>query len=135
MALAVHELSIAQSIVEIACRRAERRRVTQVVVRIGHLRQVVPSALSFSFSLIAQGTPLEGAELVIEPMPAIGVCRTCGAESRLDAFPLQCGACGGFDLRIVAGEELIVDSLLVEEDEDGAHAGDDTGGGGRAERQ
>src|SRR5579864_4124422 len=135
MARAVHELSIAQSVVEIACRHAAERRITQVTVRIGHLRQVVPSALSFSFTIVAQGTPAEGAELVIEPVPALGLCRRCGAESRLEMFPLQCGACGAFDLRIVAGEELVVDSLLVEEAEDGAYSDEDTGDGERAERQ
>jgi hydrogenase nickel incorporation protein HypA/HybF len=120
---AVHEFSIAQSIIDIASRHAAGRRVTQVTVRVGHLRQVVPSALTFSFDVVAQGTPIEGAELAIERVPAVGLCRRCGAESRLQVFPLQCQACGGFDLRIVAGEELVVDSLIVEEAEDGAHRG------------
>jgi hydrogenase nickel incorporation protein HypA/HybF len=119
----VHELSIAQSIIDIASRHAVGRHVTQITVRIGHLRQVVPSALTFSFDVIAQGTPIEGAELAIEPVPAVGLCRRCGAESQLEMFPLQCQACGGFDLRIVAGEELVVDSLIVEEAEDGARRG------------
>jgi hydrogenase nickel incorporation protein HypA/HybF len=132
---AVHELSIAQSIIDIASRHAAGRRVTQVTVRIGQLRQVVPSALTFSFDVIAQGTPIEGAELAIEPVPAVGSCRRCGAESRLQVFPLHCKACGGFELRIVAGEELVVDSLIVEEAEDGARRGQNPGGRERAERQ
>ncbi|HWE60795.1 MAG TPA: hydrogenase maturation nickel metallochaperone HypA [Chloroflexota bacterium] len=131
----MHELSVAQSIMEIVCRHAADRRVTQVTVHIGHLRQVVPAALSFSFEIVAQGTPVEGAELIIEPVPAIGLCRRCGAESQLHLFPLQCQACDSFDLRIVAGEELVVDSLLVEEEEHGALSGEDSGGGGRAQRQ
>ncbi len=51
---AMHELSIAASIVEIACRHAKGRRVTRIQVKAGHLRQVVPTALSFSFELVAQ---------------------------------------------------------------------------------
>ena len=112
----MHELSIAASVVEIVSRHAAGRRVTRITLKVGHLRQVVPSALTFSFDVVAAGTPVEGAELEIEAVPAVGACRRCGMESHLPAFPLQCQACGGFDLQIVAGEELIVESLELEEE-------------------
>jgi len=89
--------------------------VTKVYLKVGHLRQVVPSALAFSFELVAQGTPVEGAELEVQHIPAAGLCRDCGKESRLESFPLQCRACGGFDLEILQGEELFVESLEMEE--------------------
>jgi hydrogenase nickel incorporation protein HypA/HybF len=112
----VHELAIADSVVRIADRHAGGRRVTKVYLKVGHLRQVVPSALTFSFDLVAQGTSVEGAELVLEEVPATGKCRACGAESQPKSFPLQCAACGSLDLEIVAGEELYVESLEMEED-------------------
>jgi hydrogenase nickel incorporation protein HypA/HybF len=112
----MHELSIAEAIVAIADRHAGGRRVTRVEVAVGHLRQVVPSALSFAFELVAQGTAVEGAELVLEEVPAAGRCRGCGAESRLDGFPLACRACGGQDVEVVAGEELRVETLDLEEE-------------------
>ena len=111
----MHELSIAESIVEISARHANGRRVTKVYLKVGHLRQVVPSALAFSFELVAQGTPLEGAELEMEEVPATGLCLGCGAQSRLESFPLQCRACGDFDLEILQGEELFVESLEMED--------------------
>ncbi len=74
-------------------------------LKVGHLRQLVSSALKFSFELVAQGTPIAGAELEMKEVPATGSCRGCGAESRLEDFPLQCGVCGGYDLEIVEGEE------------------------------
>ena len=111
----MHELAIAESVVRIADRHAEGRQVTKVYLKVGHLRQVVASALAFSFDLVAQGTSVEGAELALEEVPAAGRCRYCGAESQLSSFPLQCGPCGSFDLEIVAGEELYVESLELEE--------------------
>lgn len=111
----MHELSIAESVVQIASSQADGRRVTKVWMKVGHLRQVVPSALSFSFELVAEGTPVEGAELEMEEVPASGRCRVCAEESRFDGFPLQCGSCGGFDLKILSGEELLVESLELEE--------------------
>ena len=114
----MHELAIAGHVVDIAARHAGGRRVTKVYLKVGHLRQVVPSALSFSFDLVAQGTSVEGAELVLEEVPAFGLCRKCGVESRLEAFPLLCGACGSSDLETSQGEELYVESLEMEEHED-----------------
>jgi len=111
----LHELAIAESIVGISARHADGRQVTKVYLKVGHLRQVVPSALAFSFELVAQGTPVEGAELEMEEVPATGLCRGCGEESRLESFPLQCRTCGGFDLEILQGEELYVESLEMEE--------------------
>jgi hydrogenase nickel incorporation protein HypA/HybF len=111
----LHELAIADSVVQIASRHANGRRVTKVYLKVGHLRQVVPSALAFSFELVAQGTPVEGAELEMEDVPATGKCRACGAESRTETLPLRCGQCEGFDLEIVEGEELYVESLEMEE--------------------
>ena len=113
----MHELAIAESLVAIAQRHAHGRRVTRVEVAAGHLRQVVPSALEFAFELLAQGTELEGAELMIEEVPAAGRCRSCGAEGRLDGFPLACRACGGWDVEVTPGEELRVESLDLEEEE------------------
>ena len=111
----MHELSIAESVVGIASRQADGRRVTKVQVKVGYLRQVVPSALTFGFRLLAEGTPVEGAELEVEQIPVEGRCRGCGAKSRFGSLPLQCGGCRGFDLEILKGEELMVESLELEE--------------------
>jgi hydrogenase nickel incorporation protein HypA/HybF len=112
----MHELSIAEAIVAVADRHAGGRRVSRVEVSVGHLRQVVPSALAFAFELVSEGTALAGAELVLEEVPATGRCRACGAESRFDAFPLTCRACGDHDVELTAGEELQVESLDLEEE-------------------
>ena len=111
----MHELSIAESVVRIASRQADGRRVTKVQMKVGYLRQVVPSALTFGFGLLAEGTPVEGAELEMEQVPAEGKCRACGVKSTLGSLPLQCAGCGGFDLEILKGEELMVESLELEE--------------------
>ena len=111
----MHELSIADALLRIALRHADGRRIESVEVKVGHLRQVVPDALMFAFSLVSAGTQAEGAELTIEEVPAAGVCRGCGTQSEWDAFPLACRACGGVDVELVRGEELCVDALTMEE--------------------
>jgi len=114
----MHELSIAQSIVRIAESHADGRRVHSVHLRVGHLRQVVTSSLEFAFELVAAGTTVHGAELVIEEVPAAGLCRQCGTETTFDGFPFACAGCGSVDVELVSGEELLVGSLELEEAEE-----------------
>jgi hydrogenase nickel incorporation protein HypA/HybF len=111
----MHELSIADAIVRIAEANAGGRRVTRVEVRVGDLRQVVPSALELGFELVARDTVVDGAELALERVPAAGACRACGTESELDGFPLACAACGSLDIEVIRGEELSVECLEVEQ--------------------
>jgi hydrogenase nickel incorporation protein HypA/HybF len=108
----MHELSIADSILAIAREHAGERRLAAVRVQVGHLRQVVPSALEFAFELLAPGVELE-----IVDVPAAGRCRECGADTPLPVFPLTCADCGALDVQILRGEELLVESLEVEVEE------------------
>ena len=110
----MHELSIAQAIVDVASRHAGGAPVTRVQVRVGRLRQVVPSALTFAFELCAHGTPAEGAELELEEVAVVVTCRGCGEESRPSGFPLACPACRSLSVDVKQGEELQVESLELE---------------------
>ena len=110
----MHELSIADAILQIALRHADGRRIEAIEVKVGHLRQVVPDALEFAFTLVSEGTLAEGAALALEHIPAAGSCRACGITTEFDGFPLACGACGGLDVELVRGEELLVDALTME---------------------
>jgi hydrogenase nickel incorporation protein HypA/HybF len=112
----MHELSIADAIVAIACEHAGDRRVAAVEVKIGHLRQVVPSALSLAFELVAEGTVVEGAELRVEDVPVRVACRQCAAECRVTEFPFLCADCGSLDVDVIAGDELLVDALELEDE-------------------
>jgi hydrogenase nickel incorporation protein HypA/HybF len=112
----VHELAIADSVVRIASAHAAGRKVCRVELRVGRLRQVVPSSLEFAFALLTEGTELEGAELAMDVVPAGGRCRTCGFDGPLPELPLRCERCGGFDVDVLRGEELSVDALEIEED-------------------
>ncbi|MGZ8667739.1 MAG: hydrogenase maturation nickel metallochaperone HypA/HybF [Solirubrobacterales bacterium] len=124
----MHELSIAQSILTVTERHAAGRPVERVEVKVGHLRQVVPSALEFAFGLLIEGTALDGAELAIEEVPARGRCRRCGEETVLSSFPLACADCGSIDMEMLAGEELLVEALVIEERDEQERFATTTGG-------
>src|SRR5919109_59894 len=107
----MHELSIADAIVTIARDHAQGRRVASVEVKVGRLRQVVPDALEFAFELVAAGTEVEGARLDVEHVGPRVYCGKCEIETEVTGFPLACGNCGSVDVHVIAGDELLVDSL------------------------
>lgn len=118
----MHELSLASAVVAIAEEHARGRRVARVELAVGRLRQVVPEALAFSFEIVARGTAAEGAELVIDEVPARVACRSCSAESEVDAFPFGCARCGALDVEVTDGLQLHVSELELEDELDASPA-------------
>ena len=115
----MHELSLAQNIAEIAQNAADangRAKVVTVFVRIGELSGVVVDSLTFCFSAITAGTPLEGASLRVDRIPVRARCRTCGSASEIRDFVFLCPSCGEGDVEIIAGKELQVSQIEVEDE-------------------
>jgi len=111
----MHEFSIASAVVATALKHADGRRVTVVRMRIGALRQVVPDALEFAFGIVARETGCEGARLEWESIPLRVACAPCAQTSELERLPFRCPRCGDGAVAVVAGEELEVESIEVEE--------------------
>ncbi|HXE30610.1 MAG TPA: hydrogenase maturation nickel metallochaperone HypA [Terriglobales bacterium] len=68
----MHELSLAMSLidgVEEECAARPGLKVRAVHLRLGALSGVNADALTFSYQLACQGTPLEGTALVTEATP------------------------------------------------------------------
>jgi hydrogenase nickel incorporation protein HypA/HybF len=108
----VHELGIAQQIVELACEGAAGARVTRIVVAIGKLSMVLPDALDFCFDLATERTAAEGAKLEIIETPGMARCRACAAAVALDRPFGRC-TCGSTDLDWTSGEELEIREVEV----------------------
>jgi hydrogenase nickel incorporation protein HypA/HybF len=111
----MHELSVGSAIVDTAVRHAEGRRVTAVRVRIGRLRQVVPSSLAFYFEIVSRETLCEGAVLHQQVVPARVRCEGCGEHWELEVPFFRCPSCDSVDVSVETGEELEVESIEVEE--------------------
>jgi hydrogenase nickel incorporation protein HypA/HybF len=104
----MHELAIAESIVEGVDARLGGAVAARVVVEVGALACVEPDAIRFCFSACARGTAVEGATLEIVEIPARARCRGCGAgdvavDPRIPLCP-----CGSADLELVSGDALRV---------------------------
>lgn len=108
----MHELSIAQNIVEIVSQKAGLRRVSRVKIAIGKLSAVSPEALAFCFDECTRDTLLEKAQLEIEVVRPQGKCSQCSEEMLLEDPPWVC-ACGCSKIRCIAGMELDIREMEI----------------------
>ena len=119
----MHELSIAYHLVQAAseaARRAGAARVTCLRVRIGVLSCVHPDALEFCYELAAQGTPVEGARLVIEEVPVEVYCPRCRRQLPLKTIQkFCCPQCGRPTADVRRGKELELASIEVPPNDQG----------------
>ena len=113
----MHELSIANSLVEVATEHARANGaagIRAIRLRIGQLSCVHRQALEFSFELVTEGTLLEGARLDIDEVPVAIFCEPCGEVVELPDFQrFRCPRCNTPSADIRQGRELDVESLEV----------------------
>ncbi|HEV7898430.1 MAG TPA: hydrogenase maturation nickel metallochaperone HypA [Planosporangium sp.] len=111
----MHEIGLCESFLDAVERRADGRRVTGVRLRIGALHRVVEPALAQAFAMVSTGTVAEGAAVELVTVPVRLACASCERESEgTDPLPL-CPGCGAPDPKLVAGDELILESIRVAE--------------------
>jgi hydrogenase nickel incorporation protein HypA/HybF len=113
----MHELSIANSILEAVRKERERlngARVTKVGVRIGELAGVDPDALSFGFEVLVKDTDLDPLALEIECIPRRQKCPACKHVFTVSHYEVDCPACGHKETRCIGGDELALAYLEVE---------------------
>jgi len=114
----MHELSIAQGIVDIVRQYVPERqgpRVATIRVRVGRLSGVVPESLEFCFGAIVAGTPYESARLRIERVPTMCECGDCTERFETQDPVFLCPSCGSGNVRLMSGTDLqVVDLELAE---------------------
>ncbi len=116
----MHELSIAQSLLDIVLSEAQAHGVTRVVrvgVRLGAFTNLVPDSLRFCFDLIKENTVAAQAELMLTEVPSAGLCHDCGQEIDMAEPVFKCPACGSDQVEMTQGRELLVDFIETEDPE------------------
>jgi hydrogenase nickel incorporation protein HypA/HybF len=110
----VHELSLVASVFEVLEEQAREHgasRVTRVVLKIGRLSGAVPDLVASAFEVYKRGTLAEDARLEIVDVPIAVRCQDCGAEAAGEDASSACAACGSRRIEIVAGRELVVETI------------------------
>lgn len=116
----MHEMGIAiqiMRIVENSLPSGETLRVKTIRLRLGKLTAIIPASLNFCMEVVSRGTPLEGARLAFTEVPVKLECRDCGRPSEIAEPPFLCRECGSLNVEVIAGREMIVEAIEVEEEE------------------
>jgi hydrogenase nickel incorporation protein HypA/HybF len=112
----MHEVGIMQTALEAATEAAYSRgakRIHRLTLHVGRQAGVVAEALAFAFAALAPGTPAEGAELVLETMPAVCHCAACRVEFQPPGDVFACPSCGRLSSDLRQGRELALAAVEV----------------------
>jgi hydrogenase nickel incorporation protein HypA/HybF len=114
----MHELAIAESIVDVVGTRAAECNATHVKVvrlQIGEATSIVADSLTFCFEMLASlDSTLAGAQLSIDTVPHRARCRHCAKEFPVINFVAQCPTCQEWDAEIVSGTEFQIMEMEIE---------------------
>jgi len=112
----MHELSIAQSIVELSEQEARKNKATSIEeleLEIGVLAGVEWVALEFALESAIKGSLLENARIIKQRVSGEGVCGDCENRFSMENLLSSCPACGSNVVKIVKGKELRIKSIVV----------------------
>jgi hydrogenase nickel incorporation protein HypA/HybF len=89
--------------------------VKSIRVRIGEFSGVEPELLANAYSLLVTDTSFARARLEVNRAKLEAVCSLCESDFRIKRFTFRCPYCGSRELSVVGGEELLLESIAMEE--------------------
>jgi hydrogenase nickel incorporation protein HypA/HybF len=115
----MHELPVAESILEISLRAAQAqnaRRISDIFLKIGQLASIVDDSIQFYWDTISEGTLAQGATLHFERIPTQLLCLDCAHPYHPSGDDLRCPRCGSARVHIHQGQEFQVDAIEIDSD-------------------
>ena len=112
----MHELTLAESMMEIVERAAAQAGVEKVVrvrLSIGALAHVESEALLYCCEVVSRGGVAAGACFEVDRPPGRAQCNACGQDFALDHLALGCPHCAAHNLLVLDGEQMKVVEIGV----------------------
>ncbi len=118
----MHELSIANNLVDMALEAVLPLRVKKVIslrIRLGTVSCISASALQFCYDVVVRGTPLEGASLLIDEIRPKALCPHCQKDCAAEGQPppFWCTVCSLFVPGDGSGSELELTAIEILEND------------------
>jgi hydrogenase nickel incorporation protein HypA/HybF len=118
MGPAMHELAIAESIVEAVMAKAaecDAVRVKNVQLKLGEASGVVVDSLTFCFEMLTSLHPtLAGTQLLTDTVPHRARCCHCDKDFAVVNFVAQCPTCQEWADEILSGTEMQIIEMEIE---------------------
>ncbi len=97
-----------------AAEQENAARVLRIVVVIGAYSGVESEAFEFAFPFASENTLAEGAELILEHVPAHALCNRCGSEFSPRPPQMACEKCGSDQITLQGGREFLIRTVDLE---------------------
>ena len=113
----MHEMGIAQNILDIALNAAKQEgatKISRINLLAGELRGIVQMQLSFCFSIVARDSIASGAYLNIEEVPVTGHCNACNSDFPVEEYQYLCPKCASTKIQVTGGTELRLKDIEIE---------------------
>ncbi len=111
----MHELGILSALVHTVEGIVQDEGLTEVekiVIEVGELSGIVPRYIEQCYPAAVYKTFMEKTALELVIVPGIVNCRGCGQVFNAAANDLFCPGCGGQDLDILSGNDMIVREIV-----------------------
>ena len=124
----MHELSMAQGILNAVIENAEKSGATEVkevTIEIGKLAHLNPEQLKFLLDVLTEDTIAEGTEFIMEEIPIEIECDKCdyvgiakGDDSDFYSPIVECPNCENKFVNVTNGKDCIVKNIIIEKPDD-----------------
>jgi hydrogenase nickel incorporation protein HypA/HybF len=113
----MHELSVTESILEIALRNANEakaKRVTNLYLVIGQLASIVDDSVQFYWDIISKDTIASGSVLHFKRLSATLKCLDCNNQYNPSNNGFSCPQCNSDHIKVISGDEFYMEAIDVE---------------------
>ncbi len=113
----MHEMSIAQALIEQVIDNASHHGITKVThidVDLGVQRLVEPEAMQEAFRALAENTLAQHANLNLNEVPLRAQCLTCDLHFQPSLDDYLCPHCQLASVRIIEGNDIILRAISGE---------------------
>lgn len=110
----MHELSITEEMLKLVQEQSAKAgisKVEKINMVVGELTGFVNDSIQFYFDIMSKDTVAENAQLVFKKIPGRLQCRNCKSTFELKFFDYICPNCEGTSMKLIAGNELLVESI------------------------
>jgi hydrogenase nickel incorporation protein HypA/HybF len=114
----MHEYSVVRSLLGQVATTVEPRhasRVSKIQLAVGEFAGIDAQLLELAFKQLAPQTFSEEVRLVVRSIPLQARCSKCDQTFPVESFRFVCPHCGDTGVKIVSGQELILESVTIEE--------------------
>ena len=117
----MHEFSLVNMLLEqVDTLRREHtaERVASIRVSVGEFSGVEPGLFREAYEMLIEETPMRGAELQMNRVPLEGHCDDCGRDFVVERFRFACPDCSSQSVTVLRGQELVLESVALEQAEE-----------------